>query len=156
MWLDRGGGYLRRLAFHSVVALALGLAWVLNASAEDSVVFNIPEGETQCPTAGEFAELAGRTVVKRGAGRLVMTDTAAKDVDLVYEDGSLAFTRTLPETVTVSPDDGLSNAMGSDPMVTNSDLTAATATWSPVSFRKSDLEVSADGTKILAPISANA
>lgn len=39
---------------------------------------------------------------------------------------------------------------------TNSDLTAATATWSPVSFRKSDLEVSADGTKILAPIPANA
>ena len=97
-----------------VVALALGLAWVLNASAEDSVVFNIPEGETQCPTAGEFAELAGRTVVKRGAGRLVMTDTAAKDVDLVYEDGSLAFTRTLPETVTVSPDDGLWYYAGTD------------------------------------------
>ena len=108
------GGYPRRLAFHSVVALALGLAWVLNASAEDSVVFNIPEGETQCPTAGEFAELAGRTVVKRGAGRLVMTDTAAKDVDLVYEDGSLAFTRTLPETVTVSPDDGLWHYAGTD------------------------------------------
>lgn len=92
---------------YKTIALALGLTRVLNASAEASVVFNIPEGETQCPTAGEFAELAGRTVVKRGAGRLVMTDTAAKDVDLVYEDGSLAFTRTLPETVTVSPDDGL-------------------------------------------------
>ena len=39
---------------------------------------------------------------------------------------------------------------------TNSDLTAPTATWAPVSFRKSDLEVSADGTKILAPIPANA
>ena len=39
---------------------------------------------------------------------------------------------------------------------TNSDLTASTATWAPVSFRKSDLEVSADGTKILAPIPANA
>ena len=39
---------------------------------------------------------------------------------------------------------------------TNSDLTASTATWTPVSFRKSDLEVSADGTKILAPIPANA
>ena len=38
---------------------------------------------------------------------------------------------------------------------TNSDLTASTATWAPVSFRKSDLEVSADGTKILAPIPAN-
>ena len=99
------GGYPRRLAFHSVVALTLGLARVLNASAEDSVVFNIPEGETQCPTAGEFAELAGRTVVKRGAGRLVMTDTAAKDVDLVYEDGSLAFTRTLPADVVVSAAD---------------------------------------------------
>ena len=39
---------------------------------------------------------------------------------------------------------------------TNSDLTASTATWAPVSFRKSDFEVSADGTKILAPIPANA
>lgn len=39
---------------------------------------------------------------------------------------------------------------------TNSDLTAATATWAPVSFRKSDLEVSTDGSKILAPIPANA
>ena len=39
---------------------------------------------------------------------------------------------------------------------TNSDLTAPTATWAPVSFRKSDLEVSADGTKILAPVPANA
>lgn len=39
---------------------------------------------------------------------------------------------------------------------TNSDLTASTATWAPVSFRKSDLEVSVDGTKILAPIPANA
>ena len=39
---------------------------------------------------------------------------------------------------------------------TNSDFTASTATWAPVSFRKSDLEVSADGTKILAPIPANA
>ena len=99
---------------YKTIALALGLARVLNASAEASVVFNIPEGETQCPTAGEFAELAGRTVVKCGAGRLVMTDTAAKDVDLVYEDGSLAFTRTLPETVTVSPDDGLWHYAGTD------------------------------------------
>ena len=39
---------------------------------------------------------------------------------------------------------------------TNGDISAATATWAPVSFRKSDLEVSADGTKILAPIPANA
>lgn len=39
---------------------------------------------------------------------------------------------------------------------TNGDLTAATATWSPVKFRKADLDVSADGTKILAPIPANA
>ena len=39
---------------------------------------------------------------------------------------------------------------------TNGDLAAATATWSPVKFRKADLDVSADGTKILAPIPANA
>ena len=37
---------------------------------------------------------------------------------------------------------------------TNADLAASTATWAPVSFRKSDLEVSADGTRILAPIPA--
>ncbi len=39
---------------------------------------------------------------------------------------------------------------------TNSDLSAPIATWTPVSFKKSDLEVSADGKKILAPIPANA
>ena len=39
---------------------------------------------------------------------------------------------------------------------TNGDLTAATSSWAPVAFRKSDLEVSADGTKIIAPIPANA
>ena len=39
---------------------------------------------------------------------------------------------------------------------TNSDLTVPTAAWAPVLFRKSDLEVSADGTRILAPIPANA
>jgi len=39
---------------------------------------------------------------------------------------------------------------------TNSDLTAKVSTWKPVSFEKSGLTVSADGTKILAPIPANA
>ena len=39
---------------------------------------------------------------------------------------------------------------------TNADLTAATSSWRPVTFRKSDLDVSADGTKILAPVPANA
>ena len=39
---------------------------------------------------------------------------------------------------------------------TNSDLTAKVSTWKPVSFDKSGLSVSADGTKILAPIPANA
>ena len=39
---------------------------------------------------------------------------------------------------------------------TNGDLTATTSSWAPVAFRKSDLEVSADGTKIIAPIPANA
>ena len=39
---------------------------------------------------------------------------------------------------------------------TNADLTAAASSWRPVTFRKSDLDVSADGTKILAPVPANA
>ena len=39
---------------------------------------------------------------------------------------------------------------------TNGDLTASAPLWRPVSFRKGDLEVSADGTKILAPVPANA
>ena len=39
---------------------------------------------------------------------------------------------------------------------TNSDLSAKVSTWKPVSFDKSGLSVSADGTKILAPIPANA
>ena len=39
---------------------------------------------------------------------------------------------------------------------TNGDLAASTSTWSPVTFSKSDLSVSADGTKIIAPIPANA
>ena len=39
---------------------------------------------------------------------------------------------------------------------TNADLTAAASSWRRVTFRKSDLDVSADGTKILAPVPANA
>jgi hypothetical protein len=39
---------------------------------------------------------------------------------------------------------------------TNADLRASPATWTPVSFRKSDLDVSADGTRILAPVPVSA
>ena len=39
---------------------------------------------------------------------------------------------------------------------TNADLRASVESWQPVSFRKSDLDVSADGTRILAPVPANA
>ena len=39
---------------------------------------------------------------------------------------------------------------------TNADLRASVKSWQPVSFRKSDLDVSADGTQILAPVPANA
>ena len=39
---------------------------------------------------------------------------------------------------------------------TNSDLTAKVSTWKPVSFEMSGLAISADGTKIFAPIPVNA
>jgi hypothetical protein len=39
---------------------------------------------------------------------------------------------------------------------TNADFRASVKSWQPVSFRKSDLDVSADGTRILAPVPANA
>ena len=39
---------------------------------------------------------------------------------------------------------------------TNADLRTAPETWEPVVFRKSDLDVSADGTRILAPVPAGA
>ena len=39
---------------------------------------------------------------------------------------------------------------------TNADLRTAPKAWEPVVFRKSDLDVSADGTRILAPVPAGA
>jgi hypothetical protein len=39
---------------------------------------------------------------------------------------------------------------------TNADLRTEPRTWEPVVFRKSDLDVSEDGTRILAPVPANA
>lgn len=56
------------------------------------------------------------------------------------------------ETLTVS--DG--KAVLGISVCTNADLTAAVSTWRPVKFRKSDLDVSSDGMRILAPVPANA
>ena len=72
-------------------------------------------------------------------------------------EGSVAVSRTeleAAQAATLEIADG--TALLGISVCTNSDFTASTATWAPVMFRKSDLEVSADGTKIIAPIPANA
>ena len=55
----------------------------------DTWVVDVPAGECVRPTVSDFASLAGETVHKRGDGRLALTRTAARDLDLVYEAGSL-------------------------------------------------------------------
>lgn len=55
----------------------------------DTWVVDVPFGECVRPTASDFSALAGETVHKRGEGRLALTRTAARDLDLVYEVGSL-------------------------------------------------------------------
>ncbi|MBO6121109.1 MAG: hypothetical protein J6Q49_04545, partial [Kiritimatiellae bacterium] len=72
-------------------------------------------------------------------------------------EGSVVVSRTeleAAQTATLEIADG--TAILGISVCTNGDLTAATSSWAPVAFRKSDLEVSADGTKIIAPIPANA
>ncbi len=72
-------------------------------------------------------------------------------------EGSVAVSRTeleAAQAATLEIADG--TAILGISVCTNGDLTAATSSWAPVAFRKSDLEVSADGTKIIAPIPANA
>ena len=87
-------------------ALVIAGALLLNVFSVDAIeridnewVINVPDGETLTPTAEEYAEWSGLEVHKRGEGRLVIADAAAEAVDLVYEDGSLAFTRSLPRNV---------------------------------------------------------
>ena len=62
-------------------------------------VVDVPAGACVRPTASDFASLAGETVHKRGEGRLALTRTAARDLDLVYEAGSLELmcAREVPE-----------------------------------------------------------
>lgn len=65
----------------------------------DTWVVDVPFGECVRPTASDFSALAGETVHKRGEGRLALTRTAARDLDLVYEAGSLELmcARKVPE-----------------------------------------------------------
>ncbi len=55
----------------------------------DTWVVDVPAGECVRPTVSDFASLAGETIHKRGEGRLALTRTAARDMNLVYESGSL-------------------------------------------------------------------
>lgn len=55
----------------------------------DAWVVDVPAGACVRPTVSDFASLAGEAVHKRGGGRLTLTRTAARDLDLVYESGSL-------------------------------------------------------------------
>ncbi len=65
----------------------------------DTWVVDVPAGACVRPTASDFASLAGETVHKRGEGRLALTRTTARDLDLVYEAGSLELVcaREVPE-----------------------------------------------------------
>lgn len=65
----------------------------------DTWAVNVPAGACARPTASDFSALAGETVHKRGEGRLALTRTAARDLDLVYEAGSLELmcAREVPE-----------------------------------------------------------
>lgn len=79
-----------------VVCLAVCVGFAIAARAYgfvekegDTWVVNVPVGAYARPTAADFASMAGEAVHKRGAGRLALTRTAARDLDLVYEAGSI-------------------------------------------------------------------
>ncbi len=72
-------------------------------------------------------------------------------------EGSVVVSRTeleAPGIEAISIADG--TALLGISICTNADLSAATSTWAPVTLRKSDLDVSADGKHIIAPIPVNA
>lgn len=79
-----------------VVGLAVLVGFDMSARAYGFVerdgdvwVVDVPAGECARPTVQDFAATAGEAVHKRGAGRLALTRTAARDLDLVYENGAL-------------------------------------------------------------------
>ena len=69
--------------------LCMHLSAQIVEKEDDTWVVDVPAGACVRPTTSDFASLAGEAVHKRGEGRLVLTRTAARDVDLVYETGSL-------------------------------------------------------------------
>ena len=104
-------------------------------------------------TLGEnvFAGLSDAVPVSLSLGELKSGFSAS------VPDGMLLVSRTEVEAAhaaTLEVANGM--AVLGISVCTNTDLTAAASTWGPVTFRKSDLTISADGTKIIAPIPANA
>ena len=95
------GRHLRSLVVAGAILLNVfpvdAIEWI-----DNEWVVNVPAGETLAPTAADYAEWSGREVHKCGGGRLVVADAAADAVDLVYEDGLLSFTRSLPKGVAAS------------------------------------------------------
>ena len=82
----------KQAVFCTVAALFVPCALLFAQIVEkdgDTWVVDVPAGACVRPTASDFASLAGETVHKRGEGRLALTRTAARDLDLVYEAGSL-------------------------------------------------------------------
>ena len=73
----------------ALLVLCMHLSAQIVEKEDDTWVVDVPAGACVRPTTSDFASLAGEAVHKRGEGRLVLTRTAARDVDLVYETGSL-------------------------------------------------------------------
>ncbi len=73
----------------ALLVLCMHLSAQIVEKEDDTWVVDVPAGTCVRPTTSDFASLAGEAVHKRGEGRLVLTRTAARDVDLVYETGSL-------------------------------------------------------------------
>ena len=83
----------------ALLVLCMHLSAQIVEKEDDTWVVDVPAGACVRPTASDFASLAGETVHKRGEGRLALTRTAARDLDLVYEAGSLELmcAREVPE-----------------------------------------------------------
>ena len=131
-------------------ATAADLPWDPSAVKSVTIGDGVVIGQNALAGLSDAATVNGMNV---GQYRKLFGGLGMSDVP----EGSVVVSRTELEAAhaaTLEIADG--TALLGISVCTNGDLTAATATWSPVKFRKADLDVSADGTKILAPIPANA
>ena len=122
-----------------------------DAPWDPAAVSAIEIGDGVVPGANAFASLPDAVPVRLSLGELRGGFSSA-----VPDGMALVSTTELeaPGIATLSIEGG--TAVLGIAVCTNADLNAKAADWAPVSLKKADLGVSADGTRILVPVPVNA